>query len=240
MRDRLRKNDQLRKIELIPGINKYAEGSCLSKFGDTQVLCLATLQDKVPPFLRNSGKGWVTAEYAMLPRSTDVRNDRDYTKIHPNGRTMEISRLIGRALRSAVDLGSFGERQVIVDCDVLQADGGTRTAAITGGFVAMYQAFSKLVASGKAERNPARAFMAAVSVGIIGGEAMLDLDFTEDNNAQTDANFVITGEGGLVEIQATAEKRPFSDEEFSAMLLLAKKGTAELVDFQKRALKIGE
>ncbi|MDR0367303.1 MAG: ribonuclease PH [Rickettsiales bacterium] len=238
MRAFLRAADALRKAEILTGVNKHAEGSCLVKFGDTQVLCTATVENKVPPFLRGLGRGWVTAEYSMLPRATGTRNDRDSMKLHPNGRTTEISRLVGRSLRAAVNLGAFGERQVIVDCDVLQADGGTRTAAITGGFVAMHLAFQKLADKEKSVRFPVLSFVSAVSAGIVGDERLLDLDFAEDGNAKTDANFVITGDGRIVEVQAAAEKVPFTDEDLSALLALAKKGAAELDAIQRRALGI--
>lgn len=238
MRALLRKNNAIRQITLIPGVNKYAEGSCLAQFGDTKVLCTATIENKVPPFLRNSGQGWVTAEYSMLPRATNIRTERERNKAAPNGRTIEISRLIGRVLRTCVNLAALGERQVIVDCDVLQADGGTRTTAITGGYVAMYLALAKLTKTYKSRECLLVNSVSAVSCGIVGEEMLLDLDFEEDSNAKVDANFVITGDGRLVEVQATAEKLPFTEEEFGELLELAKKGNMELCSLQKKALGI--
>jgi ribonuclease PH len=224
----------LRRVELLSGVSRWAEGSCLVSFGDTKVLCTATVENKVPPFLRGSGTGWVTAEYGMLPRSTDVRIDRDRAKVHPNGRVFEISRLVGRALRSCVDLKALGERQVIVDCDVIQADGGTRTASVTGGFVALCLALrSKSI---KTRPNPLVGSVSAVSAGKVDGRIMLDLDYAEDSRAETDANFVVDGSGGLIEIQATAERGSFGDSEFAEMLSLAKKGAAELCGLQKEVL----
>lgn len=221
------------------GVIKHAEGSCLAKFGDTHVLCTATLEAQVPPFLRNSGRGWITAEYGMLPRSTGERMRREATSGKQSGRTLEIQRLIGRSLRAVVDLSRLGERQIVVDCDVIQADGGTRTAAITGGWVALYQCIEwmrehgMLAAEGFA---PFRDHVAAISCGICEGTPVLDLDYAEDSNAQTDANFVITGQGALVEIQATAERDPFSEAEFSALLALARQGVGSLVALQRRVV----
>ena len=208
------------------------------KFGDTHVICAATIEEKVPSFLRNMGSGWITAEYGMLPRATHERVDREAAKGKQSGRTQEIQRLIGRALRSVVNLKALGERQIRIDCDVLQADGGTRTASITGAYVALHQALQKLVASKKISTMPLTDHIAAVSCGIIDGEARLDLNYIEDSSAQVDANFVITGSGRLVEIQAAAEKDPFSEDEFSQMLALSKIGVAELIKLQKQALKI--
>jgi len=227
-----RTDDELRKVELLTGVNKWAEGSCLVSFGDTRVLCTATVENKVPPFLRGKGEGWVTAEYGMLPRATDIRKDRDRTKIHPDGRTVEISRLIGRALREAVNTKVMGERQVFIDCDVLQADGGTRTAAITGGFVALHMAIEKT----RFKINPLTNFISAISVGKVDGRVVLDLDYKEDSHAETDANFVMNDAGGLVELQATAENGTFSEDEFLTMLAFAKKGAAELNQLQRKVL----
>ncbi len=227
---------ELRRIALEPGFTKHAEGSCLARFGDTHVLCTASVEEKTPPFLRNTGRGWVTAEYGMLPRSTNTRTDREAVKGRQSGRTQEIQRLIGRSLRAVTDLAAFGERQVRIDCDVLQADGGTRTAAITGSFVALHLALAKLVKSGVIARVPLTDHVAAVSCGVVGGQAVLDLDYAEDSNAETDANFVLTGKGGLVELQASAEKEPFDEALFNGMLALARQGVAELVAAQKRAI----
>ncbi|HTH15852.1 MAG TPA: ribonuclease PH [Magnetospirillum sp.] len=236
MRPSGRALDQLRAISLEPGFAKYAEGSCLARFGDTHVLCTASVEEKVPSFLRNSGKGWVTAEYGMLPRSTHSRTDREAAKGKQSGRTQEIQRLIGRSLRAVTDLTAMGEMQIKVDCDVLQADGGTRTASITGAYVALHLAFQKLVAAGKLASVPLIDHLAAVSCGIYEGRAVLDLDYAEDSSAQADSNFVLTGTGGIVEVQGTAEERPFSRDQFQTLLALAEKGVAELVAAQKKAL----
>ncbi len=238
MRPDRRQPTELRPVFLGPSFVKYAEGSCFVKFGDTHVICAATIEEKVPPFLRNTGAGWITAEYGMLPRSTHDRIDREAAKGKQSGRTHEIQRLIGRALRSVVDLKKLGERQIRIDCDVLQADGGTRTASITGAYVALHQALQKLVTNKKIAAMPLTDHIAAVSCGIIDGEARLDLNYIEDSSAQVDANFVITGSGRLVEIQAAAEKDPFSEEEFAQMLALSKTGVEELIKLQKQALKI--
>ncbi len=234
-----RRFDELRAISLEPGFNPYAEGSCMARFGNTHVLCTASVEDGVPPFLRNTGTGWVTAEYGMLPRATHTRTAREAARGRQGGRTQEIQRLIGRSLRAVTDLGAFGERQVRVDCDVIQADGGTRTAAITGGWVALHIAFAGLVAGGKLERSPLTASVAAISCGIRGTAAVLDLDYAEDSGADADANFVITGAGGIVEIQGTAETGPFAREKFTAMLDLAETGIAELTRHQLRAIETG-
>lgn len=236
MRPSGRAATQLRDVRLQPGFAKYAEGSCLVQFGDTHVLCAASLDDRVPPFLRNSGRGWVTAEYGMLPRSTHERTDREAARGRQSGRTQEIQRLIGRSLRSVTDLAALGERQIRIDCDVLQADGGTRTAAITGSWVALHLAFDWMRQKGLIERIPLTDHVAAVSCGLYQGEAVLDLDYAEDSNAQADANFVLTGRGGIVEIQGTAEEEPFSEDEFNALLGLAKQGIGDLVALQKEAL----
>ena len=228
--------DQMRVVSLEPGFAKYAEGSCLVRFGDTHVLCAATVEEKVPPFLRNTGRGWITAEYGMLPRSTHERTDREAARGRQTGRTQEIQRLIGRSLRAVADLAALGERQIRVDCDVLQADGGTRTASITGSYVALHIALQKLVAAGTLAKLPLSDAVAAVSCGISGGEAVLDLDYAEDSTADADANFVLTGAGGIVEIQATAEHSAFTEERFSEMLALARLGIGQLVLQQRRAL----
>lgn len=227
---------ELRNIEIIPNFSRYAEGSCLIKFGNTHVLCTATVEEKVPGWMRNSGKGWVTAEYGMLPRSTHSRMDREAARGKQSGRTQEIQRLIGRALRAVVDLEKLGERQVRIDCDVIQADGGTRTAAITGGFVAMQLAFQHLVKIGSLEAAPITDSVSAISCGVYKGVPVADLDYDEDSDADTDANFVITGKGGICEIQGTAEKEPFSEEEFLALLKLAKDGCGDLTKLQNEIL----
>lgn len=233
-----RKSEEIRQVELITGVNKHAEGSCLAKFGDTHVLCLASVDEKVPGWMRNSGKGWVTGEYGMLPRSTGSRMDREAAKGRQSGRTQEIQRLIGRALRAVVDFEAMGERQVRVDCDVIQADGGTRTAAITGGFVAMYMAFQHLVDIGLLPKVPVNDTVSAISCGVYKSEPVADLDYIEDSDADTDANFVITGKGGICEIQGTAEKEPFSEAEFLKLLSLAKSGCNDLTALQKKVLGI--
>ena len=225
----------LREIKLEVGANLYAEGSCLVHFGNTKVMCTASVEEKVPPFLRNSGKGWVTAEYGMLPRSTHQRMDREAVK-GQGGRTYEIQRLIGRSLRAVVDVALLGERQIRVDCDVIQADGGTRTAAITGGFVALYLACQHLTTKGLLKTLPIIDHIAAISVGIKEGTPILDLDYEEDSSADTDANFVMTGKGGIVEVQGTAEKTPFTREQLDQMYDLAQKGIQELVRLQTKVL----
>jgi ribonuclease PH len=228
--------DAMRAVVLVAGVAKYAEGSCLAKFGDTHVLCTATLEERVPPFLRNTGRGWVTAEYGMLPRATGTRTEREAARGRQSGRTQEIQRLIGRSLRAVIDLARLGERQIRIDCDVLQADGGTRTAAVTGGYVALHQALQLLVAQGRLAALPLDDSVAAVSCGIIAGRAVLDLDYAEDSQAMTDANFVLTGAGGIVEIQATAEGAPFDEALFGEMLRLARIGTGLLRRQQRAAL----
>ncbi|WP_028877725.1 ribonuclease PH [Terasakiella pusilla] len=228
--------DQLRDISFEMGFSKYAEGSCLIKFGNTHVLCTATVEEKVPGWMRGTGEGWVTAEYGMLPRSTHERMRREASSGRQSGRTQEIQRLIGRSLRAVCDLKAMGEIQVRVDCDVLQADGGTRTASITGAYVAMYAAFQKMVDDGKLDSIPLTCEVAAVSCGIFEGTPVLDLDYDEDSNAQADANFVLTGSGGIVEIQGTAEEDPFSRDEFMQLLDLAQKGINELAVKQRAAL----
>jgi ribonuclease PH len=236
MRPSKRAKDQMREISLEPGVSRYAEGSCLVKFGHTHVLVTASLQEQAPPFLKGTGKGWVTAEYGMLPRSTHDRMRREAAQGKQSGRTQEIQRLIGRSLRAVTDLAALGERQIAIDCDVLQADGGTRTASITGGFVALAQCAAFMKKTGMITKPVILDQVAAVSCGIWQGEAVLDLDYDEDSHAGTDANFVITGKGGLVEIQGTAEGEPFSDEQFTELLRLARKGVGALVDLQKKAL----
>ena len=226
----------MRPVTLEPGVAKYAEGSCLAKFGDTHVLCTASVEERVPPFLRNTGKGWVTAEYGMLPRSTATRTDREAARGRQSGRTQEIQRLIGRSLRAVTDLSQLGERQIKIDCDVLQADGGTRTAAVSGSYVALHLALQRLMSTGLLSTLPLRDSVAAVSCGIFADTAILDLDYAEDSQAQTDANFVLTGSGGIVEIQATAEGLPFDEPLFSEMLRLARQGVAELTRRQRAAL----
>ena len=238
MRPSGRTSDALRAVTLEPGVGKYAEGSCLAKFGDTHVLCMATVEERVPPFLRNTGRGWVTAEYGMLPRSTNTRTDREAARGRQSGRTQEIQRLIGRSLRAVTDLTAMGERQIRIDCDVIQADGGTRTAAITGSYVALYQALQRLVTAGLLPQMPLNDSVAAISCGVFEGMPVLDLDYAEDSNAETDANFVLTGSGGIVEIQATAEGAPFDEASFNAMLSLARAGIAELTRRQREALGI--
>ena len=236
MRPSGRAPDQLRPVSLEPGFSRHAEGSCLVKFGDTHVLCTASVDEKVPPWMRNSGKGWVTAEYGMLPRSTHTRTDREAARGKQSGRTQEIQRLIGRSLRAVVNLQAMGERQINIDCDVLQADGGTRTASITGAWVALHYAYERLIKDGKLAVNPLTGTVAAVSCGLWEGTAVLDLDYPEDSKADADANFVLTGAGGIVEVQGTAETDPFSEAQFLELLALAKKGVGELVALQKLAV----
>ena len=236
MRPSGRAPDQLRKVSLEPGFSRHAEGSCLVKFGDTHVLCTASVDDKVPPWMRNTQRGWVTAEYGMLPRSTHTRTDREAARGKQSGRTQEIQRLIGRSLRAVTDLVAMGERQVRLDCDVLQADGGTRTAGITGSYVALHQALSRLVVAGLLPSLPLIDSVAAISCGIYDGSAVLDLDYAEDSAAETDANFVLTGSGKIIEIQATAEGAPFDEAAFSQMLALARRGIAELTRLQRATL----
>jgi len=236
MRASGRANDQLRAVSLEPGISPHAEGSCLARFGNTHVLCTASLDERVPPWLRGLGRGWVTAEYGMLPRSTGERMRREAAAGRQSGRTQEIQRLIGRSLRAVVDLKLLGERQVIVDCDVIQADGGTRTAAITGAWVALRQCIAWMRQRSMLAGDPLRDHVAAISCGIVGGAPVLDLDYDEDSAAETDANFVITGSGGIVEIQGTAEKEPFSEAQFLELLGLARQGVATLIDLQRMAV----
>lgn len=236
MRPSQRSNHQLREIRLTKNYTKHAEGSVLVEFGDTKVICTATVNPGVPPFLKDMKKGWITAEYGMLPRSTHERMPREAARGKQGGRTHEIQRLIGRSLRTVVDLSVLGEYTITVDCDVIQADGGTRTAAITGGCVALVDAIQNLRAKGKIITNPVRQLVASVSVGIYQGEAILDLDYKEDSNAETDMNVVMTESGGFIEIQGTAEKDVFAQKDLDAMLALAKQGIQELVQKQKQAL----
>ena len=236
MRPSNRAPSEMREIVLEPGFSKHAEGSCLARFGDTHVLRTASIIERVPPFMRNSGKGWVTAEYGMLPRSTGSRTDREAARGKQSGRTQEIQRLIGRSLRAVTRLDGFGERQITIDCDVLQADGGTRTASITGAWVALHQAFQHMKTVGAINEIPFRDQVAAVSCGLWRGEAILDLDYAEDSTAEADSNFVFTASGGIVEVQGTAETEPFSQEQFDQLMVLARKGIDELAAAQRAAL----
>jgi ribonuclease PH len=236
MRPSKRAPNEMRPVSFERGVARYAEGSCLVKFGNTHVLCAATLEDKPPPWLRGQARGWVTAEYAMLPRATHTRTRRESSSGKPSGRTQEIQRLIGRSLRAVTNLPALGERQIVVDCDVLQADGGTRTASITGAWLALHDCFQWMRSRSIIKDNPLRDHVAAVSCGVCNGAPVIDLDYAEDSTAETDANFVITGAGGLVEVQATAEVAVFSQDDLSAMLELARAGVAQLVELQKAAL----
>lgn len=236
MRPSRRAPDELRPVSIERNVARYAEGSCLIKFGETHVLCTASLEEKPPSWLRGTGKGWVTAEYAMLPRATHERTRRESTSGKPSGRTQEIQRLVGRSLRAVVDLVRLGEKQITIDCDVLQADGGTRTASITGGFIALQECVKWMMERKMLTVSPIKDHIAAISCGISKGEAVLDLDYAEDSEAMTDANFVMTGSGGLVEIQGTAEGAPFSEAQFLEMLTLARKGIGELVELQKKVV----
>ena len=231
-----RQADQLRPVSIVRGFTRHAEGSVLVSFGDTRVICTASVEEKVPPFLRGRGQGWVTAEYGMLPRSTNTRSDREAARGKQSGRTQEIQRLIGRSLRAVIDLDRLGERTVQLDCDVIQADGGTRTAAITGAFVALHDAMTSLQTRGLIAALPLRSFVAAVSVGVVEGDVVLDLDYAEDSSCETDMNIVMTGDGGLVEVQGTAEGAPFTRNQMTRMLDLAGKGIGELVAAQRAAL----
>ncbi|MGE0356378.1 MAG: ribonuclease PH [Burkholderiales bacterium] len=231
-----RRAEQLRPVRITRNFTRHAEGSVLVEFGETRVLCTASVEEKVPAFLKGKGSGWVTAEYGMLPRATHTRGAREAAAGKQSGRTQEIQRLVGRALRAVTDLGALGERQVTLDCDVLQADGGTRCAAITGAMVALADAVAWLKGKGLVAREPLRDFVAAVSVGIVGGAACLDLDYAEDSACDTDMNVVMTGAGGFVEIQGTAEGAPFSREEMERLLALAQKGIAQIVAMQRAAL----
>ncbi|HUB80119.1 MAG TPA: ribonuclease PH [Bryobacteraceae bacterium] len=238
MRNHNHQPGDMRPVEIVTGYLMTAEGSALIKVGNTHVLCAATVEDSVPPFLRNSGKGWVTAEYSMLPRSTAKRTPREVTKGRPSGRTHEIQRLIGRSMRAVVDTAALGERTVMLDCDVLQADGGTRTASITGAFVALSLALKRMVNFGALKALPLRDYVAATSVGIVGGVPMLDLCYEEDSRADVDMNVVMTGAGKFVEVQATAEHVPFDDGQMAALIELARAGIARLIEIQKRVAAI--
>lgn len=237
MRHSQRKNDELRQIEIIPNFNPYAEGSCLIKCGGTHVICTASVEEKLPAWLKGQNKGWVTAEYGMLPRCAQTRIPREVKK-GPSGRSQEIQRLIGRALRAVVDLEAMKDISVCIDCDVIQADGGTRTASITGGYIALRLAIEKLLQEKKLLVNPIKGMVAAVSCGICNGECILDVDYEEDSHAQVDMNFVLTDSGKIIEIQGTAEENPFSEDEFSTLLKLAKNGISSLIEKQKQALGI--
>ncbi|PST27052.1 ribonuclease PH [Mesorhizobium plurifarium] len=237
MRPSGRKTDQMRKVSFERSFSKHAEGSCLVRFGDTHVLCTASLEEKVPAWLRNGGKGWITAEYGMLPRATGERMRREAAAGKQSGRTQEIQRLIGRSLRAVVDLPALGERQISIDCDVIQADGGTRTASITGAWIALHDCLKWMEARNMVKLEKVlKDHVAAISCGIFANQPVIDLDYLEDSAAETDANFVMTGSGGLVEIQGTAEGKPFSEEEFANLMLLAKNGIAELIEMQKQAI----
>jgi ribonuclease PH len=236
MRPSKRAPDEMRPVSFERGVARYAEGSCLVRFGDTHVLCAASLEDKPPPWLRGQGRGWVTAEYAMLPRATLTRTKRESSAGKVSGRSQEIQRLIGRSLRSVVDLPRLGERQITIDCDVLQADGGTRTASITGAWVALRDCLKWMAQRSILRDSPLKDHVAAVSCGIVASEAVIDLDYAEDSTAHTDANFVMTGAGGLVEVQGSAEGAPFSEDELIRMLALARNGVRQLVAMQKAAI----
>ncbi len=236
MRSNGRSNSELRKVNIIRNYIKHAEGSVLIEVGDTKVICAASIEDRVPVFMRGEGTGWITAEYSMLPRATHTRNQRESTKGKVSGRTMEISRLIGRALRSVVNLELLGEKTIWIDCDVIQADGGTRTASITGSFIAMVDACNKLINENKLEKMPIQSYIAATSVGIINDEPRLDLDYDEDSQAKVDMNIVMTCEGKYVEIQGTGEESPFNEEELAVLLQLGKQGINQLIGFQKESL----
>jgi len=236
MRPSRRQVDELRAVSLERGVVKYAEGSCFVKFGDTHVLVTASLEERLPPWLKGQGRGWVTAEYGMLPRATAERTRREASAGKQGGRTVEIQRLIGRSLRSVIDLQALGERQITIDCDVIQADGGTRTASITGAWVALSDCLTWMKTRDMLKAAVLRDHIAAVSCGVFKGTAVLDLDYAEDSEADTDANFVMTGAGNIVEVQATAEKDPFSEEQFLALLALARKGIEKLVGLQKMAV----
>ncbi len=239
MRPSGRAFDQLRQVSLEIDVSKYAEGSCMARFGDTHVLCTASVEQRVPGWMRDTGRGWVTAEYGMLPRATSERTDREAARGRQTGRTSEIQRLIGRSLRAVTNLKAIAELQVRVDCDVIQADGGTRTAAITGAYVALYLAFKRLIDLGLLDAIPLTDELAAISCGLYKGTPVLDLDYAEDSNAEADANFVLTGKGDIVELQGTAEDKPFSEQHFLELFALARKGVGELAALQRATLGIG-
>ena len=236
MRPSGRKQEQLRSVKLTPNFTKHAEGSILVEFGDTQVICTASIEENVPPFLKGQGKGWVTAEYGMLPRSTGTRMRREASAGKQGGRTLEIQRLIGRALRAAVDLSKLGERTIFIDCDVIQADGGTRTASITGGFVALAMAIETLMEQGKLTDNPILHYVASISVGVYQGEVVVDLDYAEDSKADTDMNLVMAENGDFIEVQGTAEAEPFSMAQMNQMLQMGQNAIFELIQIQKQSL----
>ncbi|AMC33344.1 ribonuclease PH [Janthinobacterium sp. B9-8] len=236
MRPSSRLSDELRSVRITRQYTRHAEGSVLIEFGDTKVLCTASVEENVPPFLKGKGQGWVTAEYGMLPRSTNTRMRREAAQGKQSGRTQEIQRLIGRSLRAVVDMAALGERQIVIDCDVIQADGGTRTASITGAFVALTDAINGLIAAGKLSKSPIREHVAAISVGVYKGVAVLDLDYPEDSDCETDMNVVMTGSGKFVEVQGTAEGEAFSRAEMNTLLDLAEKGIKDLITLQKAAL----
>jgi ribonuclease PH len=236
MRPSKRAPDEMRAVSFERGMLRHAEGSCLVKFGDTHVLVTATLEERLPPWLKGQGRGWVTAEYGMLPRATHERTRRESSAGKQSGRTLEIQRLIGRSMRTVVDLAALGERQITLDCDVIQADGGTRTASITGAWIALYDCIEWMKKRSMLKKDPLKDHVAAISCGIYQGEPVLDLDYAEDSDADTDANFVLTGAGRIVEVQGTAEKIPFTEEQFLELLALAKRGIAKLVDLQKLAV----
>ncbi len=233
-----RTHDQLRPITLTPNVARHAEGSCLVEFGHTRVLCTASVETNVPHFLRNTGQGWVTAEYGMLPRATHTRNSREAARGKQSGRTQEIQRLIGRSLRASIDLAKLGERQIIIDCDVIEADGGTRTASITGGFVALASAINGLIKKGDLKASPLLSPVAAISCGIVRGEAMLDLDYSEDSSAEVDANIIMTADGQIVELQMSGEESTFSEAQLASLLMLGKAGVARLVEHQRNAVSL--
>ena len=233
MRPSKRQPDELRRVSFDRGVSMHAEGSCLIKFGNTHVLCTASLEERIPPWLKGQGRGWVTAEYGMLPRATTERTRREATAGHPSGRTQEIQRLIGRSLRSVVDLPKLGERQISVDCDVIQADGGTRTAAITGAWIALHDCVKWMEARSMVKPGVLKDQVAAISAGLYAGQPVLDLDYAEDSEADADANFVMTGNGGIVEVQGTAEKEPFSQDKFDELMVLARNGIKQLISLQK-------
>lgn len=236
MRPSKRANDEMRAVSFERGVLRHAEGSCLAKFGNTHVLVAATLEEKLPPWLKGQGRGWVTAEYGMLPRATSERTRREASAGKQSGRTLEIQRLIGRSLRTVTDLVALGERQITLDCDVIQADGGTRTAAISGAWIALYDCIAWMKARKMMTKEPLKDHVAAISCGIYKNTPVLDIDYAEDSDADTDMNFVMTGAGGIVEIQGTAEKTPFSEAELAQLMTLAKKGIGQLIDLQKKAV----
>jgi ribonuclease PH len=236
MRPSKRAPDEMRAVTFERGMLRHAEGSCLVRFGDTHVLVTATLEERLPPWLKGQGRGWVTAEYGMLPRATHERTRRESSAGKQSGRTLEIQRLIGRSMRTVVDLVSLGERQITLDCDVIQADGGTRTASITGAWIALYDCIEWMKKRSMLKKDPLKDHVAAISCGIYQGTPVLDLDYAEDSGADTDMNFVMTGSNGIIEIQGTAEKKPFSDEELAQLIALARKGVGKLIDLQKIAV----